>query len=74
MRGKPALLMKMDRDDGRAGERGSTAEDPAPDDVDDRLDHDDQSDEEVPPRPVRLGAAWRLPVILAAAEMDDDDQ
>jgi hypothetical protein len=67
--------MKMDRDDGRADERGSTAEDPAPDDVDDRLDHDDQSDEEEePPRPVRLGAAWRLPVILAAAEMDDEDE
>lgn len=66
--------MKMDRDDSRADERGSTAEDPAPDDVDDQLDRDDQSDEEVPPRPVRLGAAWRLPVILAAAELDDDDQ
>ena len=56
--------MKMDRDDGRAGERGSTAEDPAPDDVD-----------EAPPRPLRLTVAWRLPVILsAAAAMDDDDQ
>jgi hypothetical protein len=66
--------MKMDRDDGRADERGSTAPDPAPEDVDDRPDHDDPSDEEVPPRPVRLGAAWRLPVILAAAELDDDDE
>lgn len=56
------MLMKMDRDDSRADERGSTAEEPAPDDAG-----------EASARPLRLTVAWRLPVILSAAAAMDDD-
>ena len=60
------MLMKMNRDDRRAHEpvRAEDESDPTID--------DEQSAEEPPPRAIRLGAAWRLPVILAAADLDDE--
>lgn len=59
--------MKMNRDDRRA-------HDPvrAEDDESDPAVGDEQSDADFPPRAIRLGAAWRLPVILAAAEQDEE--
>ena len=72
--GKSALLMKMNRGDRRAAEPGRTDDEPDPAIAHERLDEmHEQFDEELPPRRVRLGAAWRLPVILAAAEPDDED-
>jgi len=67
--------MKMNGDDRRADELGRTDEEPArAEDKPDPTIDQDESDEELPPRRVRLGAAWRLPVILAAAAaMDDED-
>ncbi|MGN7861607.1 hypothetical protein ACTJI8_13595 [Microbacterium sp. 22303] len=64
--------MKMNADDRRADELGRTDDEPArTDDEPDPTTGRDESDEELPPRRLRLGAAWRLPVILsAAAEMD----
>jgi hypothetical protein len=61
--------MKMNRDDRRAHEPAR-----AGDDESDPVVEDEQSDEGFPPPALRLGAAWRLPVILAAAELDDEDR
>lgn len=79
--GKSALLMKMNWDDRRAhgpgrtdDELGRTDDEPGrTDDLDPATDQE-QPGGEPPLRRVRLGAAWRLPVILAAAaEMDGEE-
>lgn len=70
--------MKMNRDDHRADE--PAADEPAADEPgqsdkapDPAIVHE-QLDAEPHPRRIRLGAAWRLSVIrAAAAELDDEE-
>lgn len=58
--------MNVNRDDRRADEPVPAAQDPDPDAAEERPSQE-------LPRRLRLGAAWRLPVILAAAELDEDE-
>ena len=67
------MLMKMNRDGHRADEPAAD-EPPRTDEAPDPAIADELIDEEHHPRRIRLGAAWRLSVIrAAAAELDDEE-
>lgn len=65
--------MKMNRDGHRADEPVAD-EPPRTDEAPNPAVADEQVDEELPPRLVRVGAAWRLSIIRAVlGELDDEE-